>query len=700
MQPFTDPRPANLKRTLLLVLTLTATFLVALYIGQTATAAELNGGLPMPGPNLGARKWASSSIVASGQTFSYTIALHNMSNVSATVTITDPLPLHVTYVTGSATGSPTYDAGTRTLVWADVTVPANGDVRLVFDVTADTVNMPLTILNVAKIAVSSYKFEVPAWVMIVPEMGFPSSLERSFKMAARPVVAPGDLVTYTIKLINSSPLAVTANVTDPVPSQLTYVTGSATGGGVYDAGSQTLSWSAINVPPFGHVALSFAATAPISIVSPTLIANVATISSGSHSFERRAYVVIFDRPVPPPHPILGGSYKAASQRIVVAGNSFTYTINLINSGTEDAIADVSDPLPDQLTYVFDSASNGGVYDSADQIVSWNAITVPAGTSLPLTFVVSATTDITRPTPVENTATITVANPMTTTLPNVLHREAHVLLVPSGINGDVWPPVVRSLTIDDQDVLTSPTVTLHISATDNISVSQMFIREWQLTSSPHPHWEVTRSSGWVPYQADYDWGLGSRDGTHFVGVWVQDAAHNISRLERRAFDFASLVQPGASVAQRGLVPYLVYYDQGVNVTATLTTLTGDADLYLWRPNNHFGPDFKSTHPISGTDLITFTTQRAGVYLFVVRGYVTSTYDLTIEPAGGPRVPWSWWSMTATSDAGSINLTAPSAPSAKTDDLTYDAVLPQSGVDPLAEPSAIVFPYSVFLPALTR
>ncbi|MFN8596736.1 MAG: hypothetical protein U0559_11220 [Anaerolineae bacterium] len=53
------------------------------------------------------------------------------------------------------------------------------------------------------------------------------------------------------------------------------------------------------------------------------------------------------------------------------------------------------------------------------------------------------------------------------------------------------------------------------------------------------------------------------------------------------------------------------------------------------------------------------------------------------------------MTATSDPGSINrLIAPSAPSAKTDDLTYDAVLPQSGVDPLAELSAIVFPYSVF------
>ncbi|MFN8596739.1 MAG: DUF11 domain-containing protein [Anaerolineae bacterium] len=129
-------------------------------------------------------------------------------------------------------------------------------------------------------------------------------------MAARPVVAPGDLVTYTIKLINSSPLAVTANVTDPVPSQLTYVTGSATGGGVYDAGSQTLSWSAINVPPFGAcgaIALGghradYRLTdadrqCRDDLVRLTLVRAL------------RAGVVIFDRPVPPPHPILGGSVQ-------------------------------------------------------------------------------------------------------------------------------------------------------------------------------------------------------------------------------------------------------------------------------------------------------------------------------------------------------------------------------------------------------
>ena len=289
--------------------------------------------------------------------------------------------------------------------------------------------------------------------------------------------------------------------------------------------------------------------------------------------------------------------------------------------------------------------------------------------------------------------------MTTVNSNVLKREARVLLVPTPPTGDFRPPVVNSLTIGDQDVLTSPSVTLHISATDNISVSQMFIREWQLTSTPHPHWEMIQSSGWITYQPDYEWTLGSADGTHYVGVWVMDAAHNISHLDRRAFDFASLVQPGASVAQHGIVPYLVYYDQGVNVTATLTSITGDADLYLWRPGNYFGPDHKSTLPVSGTDAISFTTPRAGLYLFVVRGYTTATYDLSIEPGGGPRVTWPWWSASGES-TNSIDLVTPNVQSTKPDDLTYDAVLPDSGLDPLADAPTADAPYTTYLPMLFR
>ena len=674
---------------------LAVTLFASLYLSGR-TPARAAGAFDWP-DMLQAHKYASSGIVVGDQPFTYTIELRNMGEAATVVTITDPLPLAVSYLPGTATGDGVYDSNTHTLAWSSVTITPGVEVHVSFGVTATMVTAPKMIVNVAHIARGAIVLERSALVMIVPGSMYSPDLEHSYKMASRPVVAPGDPITYTIALVNRSPVSATANVTDPVPSQLTYVDGSADNGGVYDPGTATLTWNNIAVPAFSRVPLSFVATAPGAVVSPTFVINVATIATGDQQFERRAFVVVLDQPVPPPRPMLGGSYKAASRRVVASGQSLTYTINLINSGTAEAIVDVSDPVPGEMNYVLDSASNDGVYDPSTQLLAWSAITVPAGTSLPLTFAVTATTDVTRPVLVANTATITVENAMSATMfhDGVLLRKAFVRIVPSPSSDDVIPPVVHSLTIDEQDVLTSPTVTLHISATDNISVSQMFIREWELTSLPAPHWQVSQSSGWLPYQADYPWALGDRSGTHFVGVWVMDAAHNISHLARRAFDSASLLLPDTTVAQHRLVPYLVYYDQGVSVTAMLTPTSGDADLYVWHPGSYFRPDHKATLPLTGTDTITFTTPRAGLYLFVVYGYTDATYDLSIEPGGGPRgwMPWT--------DAMSLpDATGSDAPLVKPDELTYNAVLPDSGLDPLASSAAPDALYAIFLPMVVK
>jgi uncharacterized repeat protein (TIGR01451 family) len=688
MTPTTLPnRHTIVKRALLVVIVLAAMMLAVTLV--SARTIEASGNPPWPPPSLiMAQKWASTMVAAGGQTFSYTIELRNMSMMSGTVTVTDPLPSEVTYVPDSATGGGAYDAGTRALTWSNVSVAAHSVVRLSFAVTANSVTMPARVLNTARVAAGPFVFHASAWVFIVPASGFPSDLARSFKFAIKPAISSGGTETYTIMLINSSPITAQATVTDPVPSLLTYVPGSATGGGLYDAGSKTLTWSDVAVPPFGHVPLSFAATAPNGIVTPTFVTNIATIASGAQVLQRKAVIVVFNRPVPPPHSILAGSFKMASRRFVAVGETLTYTIKLINSGTDDAVVDVSDPVPDALTYVSDSASNDGTYDPNTHIVAWGAITVPAGSSVPLDFAVEATLAVTRPRLVLNTATITVTGD------GSFRRVAPVLLVPEPGSVDVIPPEVHSLTIDDQDVLTSPTVTLHISATDNVSVSQMFIREWQLRTAPGPHWQATHSSGWIPYQPDFDWTLGSTSGAHFVGVWVKDAANNVSHLDRRAVDFASLLLPNTTVARHGVVPYLVYYNANVAVTATLTPLSGDADLYVWFPGNHFWPDRWHTDPLTTTDTITFTTPRAGVYLFVVHGYTAATYNLSIEPGGGPRAE-----VPNLSVAANVSVSAPYTPNAKTDTLTYDMVLPDSGVDPLYTTSALD-PYAVYLPLVMR
>jgi hypothetical protein len=62
-------------------------------------------------------------------------------------------------------------------------------------------------------------------------------------------------------------------------------------------------------------------------------------------------------------------------------------------------------------------------------------------------------------------------------------------------------------------------------------------------------------------------------------------------------------------------------------------------------------------------------------------------------------WPWWSASGES-TNSIDSVAPNAPSAKTDDLTYEMVLPDSGLDPLATSPTADAPYSIYLPLLAR
>jgi uncharacterized repeat protein (TIGR01451 family) len=511
-------------------------------------------------------------------------------------------------------------------------------------------------------------------------------------------------VTYTIHLINSGNAVATVQVSDPLPAPLIYVAGSASNGGVYDDTTPTVSWSDVSVPPAvsatpaAPVLLTFDAKAPAVLqdtLRPDMIVNTATITSGTVSFKRSANVLLVSQPTPP----LAGSFKEASQKKVTPGEQFTYTIDLNNSSDAPLPATVTDKLPDQVTYVSDSANAGGVYDDTTRTLTWSDLSVLDGSPLTLTFDVTAESTLPAPDPSARPGGLLITNTAVIASGDLtLIRSAQVWLAPTS-TGDNTPPVVDSFTIGDTDVYTSPDVTLNISAHDDVGVTSMYLVEWVLSGKPAPHWQPVKTSGWIPYQATYSWTLSDQSGTHTIGVWVADAAMNRSKLTRTAIDFASLILPGSQISQGQMIPYLVYYPAGVDVTATLTSTTGEAHLHLWKPGNMFAPDQSSAVAGSTPQTITFTTQTAGMYLFLVYGKTDAVFDLSITPGGGPR-PGA--SATAASSASAPSLSdgaTPASPAAADDGMTYDPILPQSGLDPLnvaPDPSFI----QVYLPVLKR
>jgi hypothetical protein len=264
-----------------------------------------------------------------------------------------------------------------------------------------------------------------------------------------------------------------------------------------------------------------------------------------------------------------------------------------------------------------------------------------------------------------------------------------LLTPQTVVGqDIVPPLVTGVTIGTQDVLTDRATTLYIEATDNVGVTQMAVVEWQLATKPYPHWQQVQSSGWLPYQPQLPWTLGAASGTHYVAVWVADAAKNVSPLTLQAVDYASLLLPDETVAEHDYVAYLVHFDANEAVTATLTPSAGDADLYVWYPGSFHLPDQKSTNGGTAVDTITFTTPTSGTYLFLVHGYTAATFDLAITPGGGTAVNGSQISSPA----------AITAPTDKADELTAEPVLSWSGINPLGIASTPDGPYTLYLPIL--
>lgn len=77
----------------------------------------------------------------------------------------------------------------------------------------------------------------------------------------RAEAAPGDILTYTVTYRNTGDgTATSVSITNPVPQNMTYVSGSASSGGTYDAASRLVRWTIPSIAPGATGSLSFKAT--------------------------------------------------------------------------------------------------------------------------------------------------------------------------------------------------------------------------------------------------------------------------------------------------------------------------------------------------------------------------------------------------------------------------------------------------------
>lgn len=107
------------------------------------------------------------------------------------------------------------------------------------------------------------------------ELGSDRPLDPFLKTA----VQDGDVLIYTVSYINSSSKIKDVTITDPLVAEVEYVAGSATGGGVYNAGTRTVRWSFSSVLPDDKRIVEFS----VQVVSgsPSKVKNTAYLDDGS-----------------------------------------------------------------------------------------------------------------------------------------------------------------------------------------------------------------------------------------------------------------------------------------------------------------------------------------------------------------------------------------------------------------------------------
>ncbi len=340
---------------------------------------------------------ASPNPVNAGAAVTYTLFYKNTgTGATTTATLTQTLPAGVTFVSASGGGS--YDAGTRTVTWVvgPVHAGASGSVTVTATIDAGVADQT-TVTDAAQIAADNLAAPVTASAGVVVDNAAPT---LTVGMTPDPVNA-GDQLTVGLTYGNSGSAAATnAVLSDVIPANTTFV--SAAAGGIYDAMTRTVSWMLGSIPGPGSATVSYVVSVASPVANHTPLTDMAslasdtaaTVTNHATAYTASAPTLTFTD-VPNPAP-------------VAAGAPLSYTLSWANIGTDAAQNSVIQwALPAHVT--FQTASDGGTYDSATNKVIWNVGAIAAGSSGGVTVTVLVDSPLANGTQITDQASLLTSN---------------------------------------------------------------------------------------------------------------------------------------------------------------------------------------------------------------------------------------------------------------------------------------------------
>lgn len=418
-------------------------------------------------PILSLTKSVDKTLAGPGDTLTYTLSLNNTGNGSASsVVLNDVIPANTTFIsaTPTATSAPSV-GGTGTVSWTVGTF-ASGSSSYTIKVK---INSPLTNGSVTAItnSASGTSTQIPTFSSnsVTTTVAYPNLSVN--KTVDNTLASPGDNLTYTLTVTNSSLIAAPNNILiDTIPSNVTFV--SATNGGSFSSGRVFWNLGTLDANSSASVSVTVNINSPLA--NSTKIFNKAYDSTSTVNGYRGSNTV---QTTISSAPTLTLSL-AVDSSTAHPGSVLTYTATYGNTGNDAADqVYLTIPIPSNSTYVFGSVSGTGAsYDITNNRIIVSRSTLSGGTTgQTVTFQVT----IASPLPQGNT-TITATGTISASNAESVQSSASTTVTASPTinifkSGPVTSDLIGSPTPKD-----TITYTISFSITGNAIVDSVYIND--------------------------------------------------------------------------------------------------------------------------------------------------------------------------------------------------------------------------------
>ncbi|MES1166351.1 MAG: CCXG family PEP-CTERM protein, partial [Verrucomicrobiota bacterium] len=359
----------------------------------------------------------SPNPVNDAMTVTYTLFYESTGTIATTAaTLVQELSPALTFVSASNGGA--YDPGTRHVTWSLGPLGAGMSGSVTVTATVDAgVPDQTSIVDLTQLSASNVSATATATSTVVVDNAAPM---LTVGMTPDPVTA-GDQLTVGLSYANGGSIdATNAILTDVIPANTTFV--QAMAGGIYDTTTRTITWLLGSIPAHGGATVSYVVSVPNPVSNHTPLIDMASLVT-DHTSTVTGHATAYTSSAP-----LLTFTDVPNANPVAAGAPLSYTLSWSNIGSDTANDSVIQwGLPAHVT--FQTANNGGTYDSASNKVIWNVGPILSGSMGGVTVTVLVDSPLPTGTQLIDQAALLTSNggmPMANTTVTVSSAPALVL----------------------------------------------------------------------------------------------------------------------------------------------------------------------------------------------------------------------------------------------------------------------------------